>query len=162
MSATCHRPHLDTFFQQNPFIHLSSFGGAALGCVVAMAMLDQTTEAGFLEHVQSMGDRFEEGFKDLQSRYDIVSGWRRRGLMIGFELADPRMGVAMSAVLAQNGVLAVFADLRPATVQIMPPLIIQPEEVDFVLEALDNSLKFISDHPEMLEMVSAMKDVLNL
>ena len=68
----------------------------------------------------------------------------------------------MSAILAQNGVLAVFADLRPTTVQILPPLIIQAEEVDFVLDALDRSLKFVSDHPEMLEMVSQMKDVLNL
>ena len=154
MSATCHRPHLDAFFQQNPFIHLSSFGGAALGCVAAMAMLDQTTEPGFMEHVQAMGDRFEAGFVELQSRHSIVAGWRRRGLMIGFEVKDPRMGVAMSAVLGQNGVLAVFADHRPTTIQIMPPLIIQSEEVDFVLEALDRSLAFLTDHPEMLAMVS--------
>jgi acetylornithine/succinyldiaminopimelate/putrescine aminotransferase len=154
MSATCHRPHLDAFFQENPFIHLSSFGGAALGCVAAMAMLDQITEPGFMEHVQAMGDRFEAGFVDLQSRHSIVVGWRQRGLMIGFEVKDPRMGVAMSAVLAQNGVLAVFADHRPTTIQIMPPLIIQSEEVDFVLEALDRSLAFLTDHPEMLAMVS--------
>ena len=156
MSATCHRPHLDTFFQENPFIHLSSFGGAGLGCVAALAMLDQITEPGFLEHVRAMGDRFEAGFDGLRSRYDAVVGWRRRGLMIGFELADPHMGMAMSPVLAQNGVLAIFADHRPNTLQIMPPLIIQPEEVDFVLEALDRSLAFLSAHPEMLQMVSSV------
>ena len=155
MSATCHRPHLDTFFQQNPFIHLSSFGGAALGCVAALAMFDQITEPGFMEHVQAMGNRFEDGFAGLRSRHDIVAGWRRRGLMIGFELTDPRMGVAMASLLAQNGVLAVFADHRPGTVQIMPPLIIQAEEVDFVLEALDRSLAFLSVHPEMVQMVSS-------
>jgi acetylornithine/succinyldiaminopimelate/putrescine aminotransferase len=153
MSATCHRPHLDAFFQQNPFIHLASFGGAALGCVAAMAMLDQITEPGFMEHVQAMGERFEDGFAELQSRYTIVAGWRQRGLMIGFELVDPRMGPAMSVALAQNGVLAVFANHRPNTVQIMPPLIIQPEEVDFVLEGLDRSLAFLTEHPEMLAMI---------
>jgi 4-aminobutyrate aminotransferase-like enzyme len=46
--------------------------------------------------------------------------------------------------LFQNGVLAVFADYRPSTVQIMPPLIIQPEEVDFVLQAMDRSCAFLS------------------
>jgi putrescine aminotransferase len=162
MSATCHRPHLDTFFQQNPFIHLSSFGGAALGCVAALAMFDQITEAGFMEHVEAMGNRFEAGFVQLKSRHDIVAGWRRRGLMIGFEMADPRLGVAMSPLLAQNGVLAVFADHRPSTVQILPPLIIQPDEVDFVLEALDRSLTFLSAHTEMLEMVSSVGKVLGL
>jgi acetylornithine/succinyldiaminopimelate/putrescine aminotransferase len=152
MSATCHRPHLDAFFQQNPFIHLASFGGSALGCVAAMAMLDQITEPGFMEHVQAMGERFEAGFAALR-RYPIVAGWRRRGLMIGFELADPRMGPAMSMALAQNGVLAVFANHRPNTVQIMPPLIIQPDEVDFVLEGLERSLAFLTAHPELLTMI---------
>ncbi len=156
MSATCHRPHLDAFFQENPFIHLSSFGGAALGCVAALAMLDQIAEPGFMEHVQAMGDRFEDGFAELRSRYEIVAGWRQRGLMVGFELIDPRMGPAMSAALAQNGVLAVFANHRPNTVQIMPPLIIQPDEVDFVLEALDRSLAFITLHPEMMELIPAV------
>ncbi len=153
MSATCHRPHLDTFFQQNPFIHLASFGGSALGCVAAIAMLDQITEPGFMEHVQAMGERFEAGFAALQPRDAIVAGWRRRGLMIGFELADPRMGPAMSMALAQNGVLAVFANHRPNTVQIMPPLIIQPDEVGFVLEGLERSLAFLTAHPEMLAMI---------
>lgn len=153
MSATCHRPHLDAFFQKNPFIHVSSFGGAALGCVAALATLDQITEPGFLEHVQAMGDRFENGFVALYSRYDIVDGWRRRGLMIGFELVGPRLGPAMVAAMAQNGVLSVFANYRPSTIQIKPPLIIRPDEVDFVLEAMDRSLAFLTAHPEMVELI---------
>jgi putrescine aminotransferase len=156
MSATCHRPHLDQFFLANPFIHLSSFGGAALGCVAALAMLDQITEPGFMEHVQAMGDRFEDGLAELHSRYEIVAGWRQRGLMIGFEMVDAHMGPAMSALLAQNGVLAVFANHRPSTIQVMPPLIIQPGEVDFVLEALDRSLLFLHEHPEMLELIPSV------
>jgi len=156
ISATCHRTHLDAFFQQNPFIHLASFGGAALGCVAALAMFDQITEPGFMEHVQAMGSRFEEGFKQFQARHSNVAGWRRRGLMMGFELAESRMGPAMSMVLAQNGVLAVFANHRPATVQIMPPLIIQPDEVDFVLEAMDRSLACLSAHPEILALIPAV------
>jgi len=144
MSATCHRPHLDRFFQENPFVHLSSFGGAALGCVAALAMLDQIAEPGFLEHVRAMGERFAAGFADLKSRYPIVAGVRQRGLMIGFEMADDRLGPLMSMALFQNGVLAVFADYRPSTIQILPPLIIQPDEVDFVLEALDRSCALLS------------------
>jgi 4-aminobutyrate aminotransferase-like enzyme len=62
----------------------------------------------------------------------------------------------MSALLAQNGVLAVFANHRPSTIQIMPPLIIQPGEVDFVLEALDRSLLFLHEHPEMLELIPSV------
>jgi acetylornithine/succinyldiaminopimelate/putrescine aminotransferase len=143
MSATCHRPHLDRFFQENPFIHLSSFGGAELGCVAALVVLDETSRPEFLAHVRAMGDRFAAGFAQLQAKYPIVAGWRQRGLMIGFELADERLGPMMSVGLAQNGVLAVFANHRPGTIQIMPPLIIQPEEVDFVLETLDKTCAWL-------------------
>jgi acetylornithine/succinyldiaminopimelate/putrescine aminotransferase len=153
MSATCHRPHLDAFFQENPFIHFSSFGGSALGCVAALATLDQISEPGFMEHVQAMGDRFEDGFVKLHARYEIVDTWRRRGLMIGFELIEPRMGPALVALLAQNGVTTFFSGFRPSTLQIRPPLIIQPDEVDFVLEALDRSLAFLATHPEMVELI---------
>jgi acetylornithine/succinyldiaminopimelate/putrescine aminotransferase len=153
VSATCHRPHLDAFFQKNPFIHVASFGGAALGSVAALATLDQIAEPGFMEHVQRMGDRFEQGFLELRGCYPLVAGWRRRGLMIGFELVEPRMGPAMVVALAQNGVLAIFANYRPSTLQIKPPLIIQPGEVDFVLEAMDRSLAFLTAHPEITELI---------
>jgi putrescine aminotransferase len=153
VSATCHRPHLDAFFKDNPFIQVSSFGGSALGCVVALATLEQITEPGFMEHVQVMGQRFEDGFVELGSRYEIVAGWRRRGLMIGFELVDPRLGMALVAALIQNDVATIFANYRPSTIQIKPPLIIQADEVDFVLEALDRSLAFLTAHPEVVDLV---------
>ena len=141
ISVACYRPHLDTFFQKHPFVHLSAFGGAELGCVAAMAMLDQITEPGFLTHVQEMGERLKAGLEQLGANYShLVVDVRGRGLMIGLELADDRLGPAMSVALARNGVLALFADLRPSTVQIKPPLIIQPSEVDEVLEAADSSL----------------------
>jgi acetylornithine/succinyldiaminopimelate/putrescine aminotransferase len=157
VSATCHRPHLDQFFRENPFIHHSSFSGAALGCVAALATLDQITAPGFMEHVRAMGDRFEAGFVELGARYDIVAGWRRRGLMIGFEMAEPRLGPALMALMFKHGVLAVFALHRPDTLQIKPPLIIQPGEVDLVLEALDRSLAFLTEHPEMVELMPGIK-----
>jgi 4-aminobutyrate aminotransferase-like enzyme len=42
--------------------------------------------------------------------------------------------------MARHGMLALFANFRPSTLQIMPPLTISAEEVDLVLEALDASL----------------------
>jgi acetylornithine/succinyldiaminopimelate/putrescine aminotransferase len=141
MSATCHRPHLDHFFQENPFIHLSSFAGAALGCVAALAMLDQITEPSFLDHVLAMADRFARGFDVLKHAQPLVVEVRQRGLFIGLDLGHEAMGPAMTMLLAQHGVLAVFANHRPGTIQVLPPLIIQPEEVDFVLDALARSLE---------------------
>ena len=141
ISVACYRPHLDAFFQAHPFVHLSAFGGAELGCVAAMAMLDQITEPGFLSHVKEMGDRLKAGLERLQVDHsDLVIDVRGRGLIFGLELVDDRLGPLMSATLAHNGVLALFADLRPSTIQIKPPLIIQAGEVDEVLEAIGRTL----------------------
>jgi len=141
ISAACYRPHLDAFFREHPFVHASAFGGAELGCVAAMAMLDQITEPGFLAHVREMGDRLKVGLGQFRADYsDLVVEVRGRGLMIGLELSDDRLGPMMSVVLARHGVLALFADLRPSTVQIKPPLIIQSHEVGETLEATARAL----------------------
>ena len=141
ISATCFRPQLQAFFDSDPFIHISTYGGADLGCVACLAMLDQITEPGFLEHVQEMGDRFADGFDRLQQKHPaILTGVRQRGLMIGLEMASDACGPLMTRAMGEHGVIAIFSHLRPSSLQIMPPLIIEAAEVDEVLDALDASL----------------------
>ena len=43
---------LHAFFDEHPFIHVSTFGGAELGCVAALAVLDVVEAPGFLERVE--------------------------------------------------------------------------------------------------------------
>ncbi|MEW6229824.1 MAG: aspartate aminotransferase family protein [Bacillota bacterium] len=146
LSAVCYRPHVDEFFKRNPFVHLTSFGGADLGCVCALAMLDEICRPGFLEHVEAMGQRFERGFARLKEKHpEVAAGWRRRGLMMAFELSDDRLGPMMTYALGRNGVIAVFSDFRPRAMQIMPPLVIRPAEVDEVLDAMDSALAVVED-----------------
>jgi len=146
LSAAMYRGHLDTFFRRHPFIHLSSFGGAELGCVAALAMLEETTSPGFLDHVEAMGRRFEAGYARLKEAHpDLVAGWRRRGLMMAFELAEDRLGPFMTYALGKHGVLAIFSDFRPRAMQIMPPLIITASEVDEVLTAMDGALATVRE-----------------
>ena len=141
ISATCYRPELQPFFDADPFIHISTYGGADLGCVTCLAMLDQITEPGFLDHVQQMGQRFAKGLAALKKKHPrIVSEVRQRGLMIGLDMANDMCGPLVVRAMGQHGVISIFAHLRPSTLQIMPPLIIKAEEVDEVLDALDISL----------------------
>jgi acetylornithine/succinyldiaminopimelate/putrescine aminotransferase len=141
LSVVCYRENVNRFLREHPFAHLSSFGGADLGCVAAMAMLDEISKPGFLAHVRAMGRQFAQGFQRLEARHpDLVAKVRQRGLMIGFELREAAMGPMMTAALGRHGVLAVFADFNPATMQILPPLIIATEEVDEVLQSMERAL----------------------
>ena len=80
LSTATYRQHLQSFFDDNAFAHLSSFGGSELGCVTALAMLDQITEQGFLEHVQAMGQRFEDGIAALKEKHPAEGGEVQTGL----------------------------------------------------------------------------------
>ncbi|MCH7836459.1 MAG: aminotransferase class III-fold pyridoxal phosphate-dependent enzyme, partial [Chloroflexi bacterium] len=144
-SAT-YRKHLQSFFNSDAFIHLSSTGGSELGCVTAMVMLDQITETGFLEHVQAMGQRFEDGLAALREKHPaVLKGLNRRGLMMGVVMSRDECGMLMMRALAQRGVIAVYAHYNPYILQLMPPLIIEPDEVDEVLDAMDGALTEVGE-----------------
>jgi acetylornithine/succinyldiaminopimelate/putrescine aminotransferase len=151
MSTTSYRPFLQSFFDDDPFVHLSSFGGSDLGCIVTHAMLDEVSTPQFLAHVNEMGERFAAGFARLQAKHPaVVHGCRQKGLMIALVLADQRCGPAMTAALVERGVLALFANYDPAVLQVMPPLIISAEEVDTVLEAMDGAVAAIGERLGLL------------
>ncbi len=140
LTVTCIREELETFFRDDPFIHVSTMGGTDLGCVVTSAVLDVVSREAFLKHVREMGELFANGLTELGEKHpDIQKEFRQKGLMIGIDLAEESMGLLLTRELYNNGVLALFADNHPRTMIIMPPLIISPKEVSLVLEALDSS-----------------------
>ena len=54
ISATILRRPLEAVFHADPFIHISTFGGAELGCPVARKVLEISSQPNFLEHVQAL------------------------------------------------------------------------------------------------------------
>lgn len=141
ISATLYSDRLDPFLRSNPFIHISTFGGAEVGCLVALEVLDMLEEPAFLEHVQGIARVFEKGFAWLRDRHpDILVEARQRGLMMGLKFASPHFGPWMTAAGFQAGLLAIFANNDPSVLQILPPLTIQDQEAHQVLNILDGML----------------------
>jgi putrescine aminotransferase len=141
ISATIYREELNDFVMTHPFTHLSTFGGSDLGCIVGMAVIDFLVENKIPEHAAEMGERFQRGLDELLGRYpDLFLEVRRKGLMMGLQYTNDSIGPRMSYQLAQNGVMAIYTGNDPSVMRLMPALVIQPEEVDFVIEALDTSM----------------------
>jgi len=144
ITAAVFRKHLGDFLVANPFIHLSTFGGADLGCAVGLAMIDYLIEQELPAHARAMGERFLAGFAGLQERHPrVLQEYRGRGLMLGLQFTDQSMGPRMSYQLARNGVLAIYTGNDPSVMRIQPALVITPEEVDAVLQALERSMEAI-------------------
>ena len=137
ITATCYKPELDRWLAEtNPFIHVSTFGGSDIGCMAALTMLDIVADEAFLKHVREMGERLMGGLRQLQQQASmLIREVRGRGLMIGVELPDARLGPLMTVLLAERGVLALYANNNPAVMIVMPPLVISSDEVDEILGA---------------------------
>ena len=124
MAATLMTATLHAFFDTRPFVHVSTFGGAELGCVVALATLDVTETPGFLERVNVVSGRLGAAFEHLP--FEL----RRRGLMMGFRFERPDGGMAAARAAYDEGVLCAYANNDPSVLQFLPPLILDDEQVE--------------------------------
>ena len=145
ISATIFKEEIQDFFIPHPFIHLSTFGGSDLGCIVGLAVIDYIQKHNLADHAEKMGKRFRAGFDALQKEYPtLLLEVRQKGLMMGLQYTNESIGPRMTKKLADRGVIAVYTGNDPSICRLMPPLVITPEEVDTVLNAISDSMKELS------------------
>lgn len=124
ITATLMTPEIHAFFDEHPFVHISTFGGAELGCVAALTVLDVIESAGFDARVRALGERFEEAFRGLP--FEL----RRRGLFMGLRFPNEGDGMTAARDLINAGVFAVFANNDTSVLQFLPPLVLTDEDAD--------------------------------
>ena len=124
ISATLMTRELHSFFDTHPHVHVSTFGGAEIGCVVALEVLDIIEERGFLTRVNDLSDRFGNDLEGLP--FEL----RRSGLMMGFAFSEEGAGMMAAAALFKAGIFAVWANNDPRVLQFLPPLLLSDAEAD--------------------------------
>jgi acetylornithine/succinyldiaminopimelate/putrescine aminotransferase len=145
MSATCFREKYESVFQPDPFIHISTFGGAEVGCPVALKVLEIASDQRFLQHVQDIAVLFAEGFDALKVKYpEVLVGLRQLGMMIGIEMAYEQCGPLFSKVAFDHGLLSVYANNDPRVSQLLPPLIIDRALATEIMDRVDQTLQVIT------------------
>jgi acetylornithine/succinyldiaminopimelate/putrescine aminotransferase len=146
MSATCFRKELESFFHENPFIHVSTFGGAEVGCPVALAVVEESSRPQFLEHVNELAEVFAQGFNDLKAKHPtILIGLRQLGLMMGIEMVNEQCGPIMTKVCYDHGILSIYANNDKRVSQLLPPLNIDKKLAYEIIERIDGALKDTKD-----------------
>lgn len=140
ITATVLREPLESVFHDDPHIHVSTFGGAELGCIVAKKVLEMSSAPDFLEHVNELARRFAEGIEPLIEKRRILKRLRQLGLFMGLEMEDEMCGPLLSMTGYHNDLLMVYANNDTRVCQFLPPLVMELEQVDWVLERLDKAL----------------------
>jgi acetylornithine/succinyldiaminopimelate/putrescine aminotransferase len=120
---------------EDGFGHISTFGGAELGCVAALTALDVTIRPETTANVRALTARFAAGLASIQAENpDWLIDIRQDGLVIGLEFAHPAGAKFVMRHLYANGVWAIFSTLDPRVLQYKPGVLVSPELADEILE----------------------------
>ncbi len=146
MAATCFRKKYEGLFKEDPFIHLSTFGGAELGCFAALEALEQSTNPGFLEEVRRRGDYFRDEFEQLQKEYSEITEFRGMGMFMALVFDEPATCLALMKILYEKGIHVTYAPAEKRVMQFLPPLTTTREQAEEIMalvrEALGDMRKF--------------------
>lgn len=116
-----------------PGAHGSTFGGNPLACAAGYAALSAYERLGTVPHAACMGEVLMQSLQERLGHLRIVRDIRGRGLIVGIELRT-RAGPFMKSLLETHRVLVLNAG--PRILRLLPPLIIEQEHVDKVVDAL--------------------------
>ena len=120
--------------------HGSTYGGNLLGTRAAVFVLTQLMEGGLIEHVKTVGAHFERRLRTLALKHLIVTEVRGAGVMRGLQLSVDAMPVIDAA--RDRGLLVNRTDEK--VVRLLPPLTIEPADIDRAVDTLDTVLAAIA------------------
>jgi acetylornithine/succinyldiaminopimelate/putrescine aminotransferase len=145
ITATCFRSELETVFHDDPFIHISTFGGSEVGCMVALKVLEISSDPAFLAHVQAVAGQFSNEYAKLQDKYPaLLVRLRQLGMMMGIEMVNEMCGPLFTKAAFEAGLLSVYANNDTRVAQLLPPLIVQQEDVPEIMMRVDMALGGVS------------------
>jgi putrescine aminotransferase len=142
LSSCSYKPVIEkAVFKDDPFIHISTTGGSDLGCAVARKMLEIQSDPKFLEHIRKMGKIFGDGLENIKEKFsDLIKEVRGRGLMWGVEFfKETDCQLSMLSII-KKGVLLNYCGNKKDTLIIMPPLIVQSDDLNEILLRIKSGL----------------------
>ncbi|OUY08655.1 aspartate aminotransferase family protein [Acinetobacter populi] len=138
---------LSAFSDQIPYFN--TFGGNPVSMAAAQAVLKVIQEEQLQAHSQQVGALLQAELTKLMERHECVGDVRGAGLFIGFELVKDRQSKTPDKALAldlieelrnTHRVLTSVAGPYGNVLKLRPPLAFQVQDIDWLVNALDQSL----------------------
>ncbi len=137
--------------QQGVFSHGFTYSGHPVGAAIGLETLAILEERDIVNHVRTVGDKFQNAIRDLRE-FDTIVNTRGVGLMAGFDLvlsnsqSTSQAGNLLMEVAERN---RLFIRAVGNTIVLAPPLIITEAEIDELIKRLRLSIlewqAFVSD-----------------
>jgi len=124
-----------------PHSHGTTFGGGPLACRVALEFLSLLDEA--LPHICELSSQMRQRLEGLRERHAVIREIRSKGLMYGIQLSRPGRPFVDAAL--ERGLL--INCTQGTVLRLLPPYIIQLEEMDEAVQILDEVFSAAGENP---------------
>jgi acetylornithine/succinyldiaminopimelate/putrescine aminotransferase len=121
--------------------HITTTGGAELGCIVALKVLEMLQRPAVVANVAAVTEFFANGMAEMMRRHgDIFSGVRQKGVVLGLEFDHPEGAVHVSRALYEHGVWAIFSSLDKRVLQFKPGVLLSVDLCEEILDRFDAAM----------------------
>ncbi len=126
---------------EDGFGHISTSGGAEIGCCVAMKVLEITQRPEVASMVRYISDYVRAGLNQIQAQYpDWFIGIRQHGVVMGLEFNHPEGAKPVMKHLYRNGVWAIFSTLDPRVLQFKPGILMTQGLAEEMLRRVETAI----------------------
>ena len=122
--------------------HISTSGGAELGCVVAHKVIEMLQRPEVVANVGFVTEFMRDGMREMMARHgDIFTGVRQKGVIIGLEFNHhPEGAVHISRALYEHGIWAIFSSLDKRVLQWKPGVLLTADMCQEILDRFDAAM----------------------
>ncbi|MDU4002214.1 4-aminobutyrate--2-oxoglutarate transaminase [Pluralibacter gergoviae] len=124
-----------------------TYGGNALGCAAALAVLDLLEQDNLLVRSNLLGEKLNAHLQQLAEKYPCIGDVRGIGFMQAAEIIDPetrRPDAAMTQKIldcaCQEGLLLIKCGLHRSTIRFLAPLVTTDSQLEEAMHILDIAL----------------------
>lgn len=145
VSALICTPILYQAFNSDPLLHTSTFAGSPLAASVVSATIQLLKELDSPNSAKTTGQLILSRIESILShhQFSFIKNIRGRGLLIAFEFTDKLYSGELFFGMIQRKVLVSHSLNAHTTVRLTPPLCLSDDDITFLIEAIEVSLKDI-------------------
>ena len=146
------------------FQHGHTYMGHPAACAAGLAVMEELTKPGMMQHVQTMGTLLQASLNDALGAHPWVGNIRGRGLFVGIELVsdketkvalDPNLKTAahIKKVAMDRGLMCypmsgTIDGQSGDHVLLAPPFIIEASDIQVITEKISFTIGEVSGHSE--------------
>jgi len=123
-----------------PGKHATTFGGSALVCAAAIAVIEAIEEENLIENASQLGRYTMDKLEQLKQKHSIIDSVRGVGLMIGVQLSSS--GAEIVNKCLEKGLR--INCTQGTVLRFMAPMIATKEQIDQAVDILDGVLSALA------------------